>query len=452
MLNGLASLSLRDWFGRNPTGILLLRLASGTFIVSVLGTGLAFISNLLLARWMGVAEYGIYVYAVSWINALALPVTMGRNRIQVRFIPTYLTQDNFGLLRGLVSQSFQRVTIAGVLAGSAMALAVILLRDRMQPELYHSLIIGAFMLPILGLTALRSGALRGLKRVVRAALPEAVIRPAGLLVFVSLFFLFGIENLTASQVMLASLMSAVTAFSIGAVWLASAMPTRTRTEPPRYETRLWTSVALPLLVNTLLIYALNKADVLLLGLLSSTDAVGLYAVAARMSGLALFGVTAVGSILAPMIAERHARGDASGLQQTVTQGAWIAAATNVAILGGLVLLGPWLLSLFGEAFSAGYLPMLVLLAGHLVNALCGNVGFLMTMTGHHNATLRILGTAVVLHVLLSLALIPYWGAIGAAIATAFCEALWSISMVVYVRRNLHIDATIFASWRRKPAH
>jgi O-antigen/teichoic acid export membrane protein len=47
-----------------------------------------------------------------------------------------------------------------------------------------------------------------------------------------------------------------------------------------------------------------------------------------------------------------------------------------------------------------------------------------------------------LNVLLSLALIPPFGLIGAAIATAFSTIAWNLAALVFVRRKLGVNPTI----------
>ena len=46
------------------------RLAGTIFIIRVFSAGLAYFSQVLLARWMGSSEYGVYVYAWTWVLLL----------------------------------------------------------------------------------------------------------------------------------------------------------------------------------------------------------------------------------------------------------------------------------------------------------------------------------------------------------------------------------------------
>ena len=43
------------------------RLAGTIFIIRLLSAALAYLSQILLARWMGGSDYGVYVYVWTWV-------------------------------------------------------------------------------------------------------------------------------------------------------------------------------------------------------------------------------------------------------------------------------------------------------------------------------------------------------------------------------------------------
>ena len=98
---------------------------------------------------------------------------------------------------------------------------------------------------------------------------------------------------------------------------------------------------------------------------------------------------------------------------------------------------------FGPDFPAGNAALVILIAGHLVNALAGSVGFLMPMTGHEREAAYIIGVSVTVKLALNAAPIPPYGIEGAATATAFTTVLWNISMFVFVNQRLGINSTAF---------
>ena len=53
------------------------RLAGTIFIIRVVSAGLAYLSQILLARWMGGSDYGVYVYVWTWVLLLGSMMDFG---------------------------------------------------------------------------------------------------------------------------------------------------------------------------------------------------------------------------------------------------------------------------------------------------------------------------------------------------------------------------------------
>src|SRR6185437_15899369 len=80
---------------------LLRRGASGAFIVSIVGTALGLLANLVMARLIGRAEYGIYALMFSWVSVLVMVAQAGQDISIIRFLPGYIQDNAWGKVRGL---------------------------------------------------------------------------------------------------------------------------------------------------------------------------------------------------------------------------------------------------------------------------------------------------------------------------------------------------------------
>jgi len=186
----------------------------------------------------------------------------------------------------------------------------------------------------------------------------------------------------------------------------------------------------------------QQIGVIMLGSLVGPEAAGVYDVARRMAMLVSFVLVAVNMPLGPVVASLHARGEIERLQRVLVRSARAAAAASCIIAFALSALGPWILRLFGEAFTVGLPVLTVLCVGEILSAAAGSVGLVLNMTGHERATVKGIGVAAVSNVLLNAVLIPKWGVLGAAFAGAASTAVWNTLLIISVWRQLGLHTTV----------
>src|SRR5579863_7931723 len=93
------------------------RLAGTIFIIRVLSAALAYFSQVLLARWMGGSDYGIYVYVWTWVLLLGSMMDFGTSSSAQKIIPEYRTSGEHALLRGFLSGSrWMTLSVSSVIA------------------------------------------------------------------------------------------------------------------------------------------------------------------------------------------------------------------------------------------------------------------------------------------------------------------------------------------------
>ena len=79
---------LGNSFGGSGEASLTKRLAGTIFIIRVLSAALAYLSQILLARWMGGSDYGIYVYVWTWVLLLGSMMDFGISASAQKIIPS----------------------------------------------------------------------------------------------------------------------------------------------------------------------------------------------------------------------------------------------------------------------------------------------------------------------------------------------------------------------------
>jgi len=441
-INGL--LTIKKRLQGKGVGAILVRGASGSFLVLMIGAIMAFGTNMLLARIMGVTQYGIYVYTLTWINILTMLCKLGMDTSSLRFIAMYNAKNEWGLLRGILSRSIQLVLLASTFIGVGASLVVWLLYEKIGSDQALTYWIAFLLLPLLGLTSLRTAALRAFKHVVQAGLPDSIFQRTTIAILAIFSYLYIQQYLQASLVMVFNVTGTLVAFVVGTIWLIRALPVEIHSAAPVYLSKEWLKVSLPLFFMSGMSMILNQTGIVLVGLIVDTENAGVYAVSVRISGLIIFGLLAANMILAPMISELYSTKKYRELQRLITLSARGIFVFTLVIGIGLAVFGKYLLGLFGEDFVAGYISLLILLSGQAVNALTGSVGLLMAMTGHQKEAAKIIGASAVLNIFLNLLFIPAMGMSGAAISTAISLAVVNLAMLYTVWCRLNINPTILA--------
>jgi O-antigen/teichoic acid export membrane protein len=206
-------------------------------------------------------------------------------------------------------------------------------------------------------------------------------------------------------------------------------------------------MAAPMMLITGFTIINQRADVIMVGAFAGTTSAGIYAAAARLANLLVWGLTAVNMIAAPLFAQLHAEGKLNELQRITTLASLGIALFTLPAAAVMLAAGGWLLELFGKEFIQAYPALVFLVAGQCVNALTGSVGYLLIMTGTQREAAIVVGVTAVMNIILNYILIPWMGLAGAALATASCTVLWNGAMYCIVKNKLAVDPSLFGLLR-----
>jgi O-antigen/teichoic acid export membrane protein len=177
----------------------------------------------------------------------------------------------------------------------------------------------------------------------------------------------------------------------------------------------------------------GRFDLLVLSWLASLSTVGTYAVAQMVAELVIIIPQSFGFVILPMIAAGQHERAAPALRLVGTL-ALLAAL-------GMALAGPAMITLgFGDAFRAALVPFFILLPGVWMLAYGNICAFVLGGKKRPGSSSLLAGAATVLTVILDLALIPPFGAVGAAIAATAASTLFGLASLLLVGRLIGTPA------------
>jgi O-antigen/teichoic acid export membrane protein len=422
------------------------RLAGTIFIIRVISAGLAYVAQILLARWMGSSDYGIYVYVWTWVLLLGSMMDFGTSASAQKIIPEYRASGDDARLRGFLSGSRWMTFAVSSLIALLLAYLVKMLSPWLDSASIMPLYLGCLTLPAFVVANVQDGIARSHDWMRLGLMPQFIVRQSLIIGFTAGAFMLGF-HLGATIAMLAS---------VAAVWFATIgqmivlnrrLGSAVTPGPKAYEFRNWLSVSLPILLVESFYLLLSYTDVLVLQQFRSSEEVGIYFAVIKTLVLISFIHYAMSATTAHRFTEYHAAGDRERLAAYVAHAIkwtfWPSLAATLVLLA----LGKPLLWLFGPQFVTGYSIMFVAAIGLVARAAIGPVERLLNMLGHQHACAGAYSLAFGMNVALCFALVPRYGGHGAAAATSISLVFETILLFWIVRRKLGLHVLVFGKKR-----
>lgn len=327
-----------------------------------------------------------------------------------------------------------------LLFGALVTVTTVLL----APDLARRVFGKADLLPVIRLFAFGFSLAAGLKVVAASTTvsqsikfrvySELLAQPAANLVLFFLFYAIGWRLLGATAATVAS-------FGVGlalAIWYQQKLFPHAHFQGPvlskqiasellRFSTAAWLGAVFLNLIPWL--------DRLFLGAYETPATVGVYQAAAQ--ACMLFGVVAgaFNVVVAPRISFLYQSSQMQRLEQVykvVTK--WIVYANTPLFLLFFFAPRQLLEVLYGTKYSASTAPLVILSVAQLIGALAGPIGILLIFTARQGIFAAVAGGGLVLSIALNYALIPRFGSLGAASATA-CGNLAILSVLLLIARS-----------------
>lgn len=387
---------------------------------------------MLAARLLSEEECGVLFLCLTWVLLAGTFSRAGMERALSRLIPAELALHQGASARRALIRAGMIVMALGLLVGLITVLAAPFAAEHLfhAPAALPALRACGVVIPVLTQGVNLGFVLVGFQRPVLSQVLQNLLWP----VFMLAGVLLGLND--AASIMMLMAAAYLVAIFVSLIAILGHRKELLRDEPLPHDAQklsgLW-KTALPLYVVELVQVSIPTLPVLLLGVFADPAAVSSFSIALRASMLVLVVLLSLSMVASPRFAALHRQSDwtqlASVNRRTQALGAFLGGTVCLVLAAG----APILLALIGRNFLGGTPALLVLLIGQGVNALYAGQDGLLAMTGQGHA-LRALNLAqVVVMIVLSFTLIPYFGAVGAAIVTAIVTAQGAIGTAMAVK-------------------
>lgn len=432
------------------SGSRLVQLVAGkVFLVRVASAVLALGSQVLLARWMGSFEFGIYIYVWTWVLMIGALTDLGLSSAARRFIPEYIELQAFDRLRGFLSGSrWLAFGIASAIGGLG-AIGVTLLSPWIGHYAVVPLYLACLAIPIYGLVQAQAGIAQSYDWPNLALMPFFIWRQLIITVLMGAAYLSG----APTDAVTAMIVAVITtwAVTLGQLYVLNRrLKEKLPPGPKRYEVKTWFATSIPIFVVEGFYLLLTYVDILALEHYRTPDEVAVYYAGARLLAIVAFVYFAIAGATTHKFTQYHVAGDkarlASFFAETIRWTFWPSLAACALILA----FGRPLLGLFGANFESGYAVMFILSIGMLARAAVGPAERLLNMLGERKPCAAIYAGAFAINLVLCVILIPRYGIEGAGMATSSALVVESMLLYAVAKRRLGFHVFIMggASARR----
>ena len=418
--------------------------SSALMAARLVGGGIAFGTNLLIARHFGAETLGIIALTMAFVSLLALGVSLGRPAVGMMFVSAYLEHKKLKDIRGFIVAGYRTIAFMSVIVTAAFA-ALLPFADRfVHSDRILAVALACLMAPAFAIINFNSGVLTGYRRQLLALVPDLVVKPALILIAVLAFS--QATPVTSPHVLLAG-------FCL-ALWLTAGFQAllirRQRIFPHgRADTEdagRWRKKAAPWIVIILLSDYVVELHLLAAGLIAGPAEVAILHVCFRLRMLASFGMRALYSFVMPDFYAAHAGGDRARTGHSLTRGNALALGYTLGVCASMAVLGSWLLGLFGEDFTAAYWTLIIVVLTMIPRAVFGPATAVMAAAGEQCSMIIVLILGIAVSMLVCVATFQTLGVNSIALGYAVSITFVSVAQWWQTLRETGVDCSIFSAF------
>jgi O-antigen/teichoic acid export membrane protein len=402
------------------------------------------ISSIVLARYLGATDLGVYSLAISIITIITIFTKMGLDNTLIKFASYSYSINDWMTIKGLHSQMIKLVLSMAIPAILIICLFsdIIAIYVFDEPKLGQSIRLFSLAIIPISLIDLYSQLFKGIDRIKIGMFMQSMPLHVFIICLILIFSIFIPLNLP-KIISIYVLSSVLVLIACSLLW-GKFIPSDAKKIKGYFSRDEMMKTSIPLMWVASLNLVFTYMDTFMIGMFMSSTVVGLYNVASKvvlLSSMILVAINGVVSQKFSVYWETKKKEELERLAQSSTCYMFIL---SIIVFLFYVIFNRFILNLYGQEYIEAWPVLLVLAIGQFVVLATGPVASLLMMTGngkfHKNNTF----VSALINFVLNLLFIPFFGIVGAAVATAISLIVKNLLAVIFVRKNLGIN--VFSNW------
>ncbi|KXA93131.1 hypothetical protein AKJ65_06630 [candidate division MSBL1 archaeon SCGC-AAA259E19] len=414
------------------TGIVL----SGTVFTLFLGL----ISRIFIVRFITPNQYGIYSLGLAITTLLVSLSILGLNHGIPRQI-SYHRGENKSKVKNLIGSSIGFSILMSILSFLFLFLSSNVLATKIfgDPALTTALRVFSFAIPFSILINIFVSIFRGFGKDKPKIYFQNIMRGSIFLLLIGLVIGLGLSFIGVIYAYVLSFVVSALVFAVYAI--KTQIPINFKVNFINSTSKELILFSIPLLGTSILFQVMDWTDTILLGVFKSSEIVGLYQGAYPLAKTIPLALGGAGFLFLPILTGLYSDGkrdNSRRIYQISTK--WIFYL-SLSLFFLLFLFPEMILNfLFGPEYTEASMVLRILSLGFLGRAFFGPNGLSLIAIGESNSVFYGDVGGTITNISLNIALIPYLGIIGAAIA----------STVSLIARNGYFTKILLQKFRIHP--
>lgn len=397
--------------------------------ISIAFRALAIISGYILfyilAKYFGASGVGFFSTVWTILMVSVVFSKLGFDTSIVKYIAEFSKKNELRNVSEIYLRSLKFIVISGIL----VTLIIMLFSGNISNLFFDSdayrkdIFYLSFIILPLTLLNFNAESQKALKNIT----VYSILQNGSINLFFSLFLFiyifFGIST-GISSIIYALLLTIIFLMFVSFIFVFKNIKLQKPSSNFHLSNRQILKTTIPMLLSNSLFLIMNWTDTLMLSSFKSETDVGVYNTSLKIASLSTIILIGINSIAMPKYAEL--KNEKLRFKKFVKQTTFLIILISLPIFLGIMLFPNSLLTIFGNEFITGKTALLILTAGMFFSAISGSTVHILNMTGNEKIVQNILLLSAGLNFVLNFILIPFYGIVGAAIATASTTIFWNI--------------------------
>lgn len=408
-------------------------------IFKVMSLPLSLATTLIISRWYGAESMGLYGLALSIIGIVLSIWTIGISTALPRLLGEARSSDPKQIWKIYIS-CVAIVLVSWIILWLLLyILSTYIAVDLFQDEAltFALQVIAIFVVPLL-VRRINESFLLASKKVQPTEMISKILIPTSILAIVSASYRVRPTHYIPIWAYLLTWWVAMLLSSKIIRWVFDEYDYPVGL----YGAKKILNISRPMLITGITLLFIQYTDILMIGHYMDTTSVWVYTVVLLLASLVGLIFHTLTPIISPILADMFWSGQRAKLHNTITISTRIIGIASGIIFVVLLIFGKFILSLYGVEFIHWYPSLLILWLAQIITCLNALNGVFLNISNKQKILSICYGIWVVINIILNIALIPRFGIVWWALASAISICIINFLASYYIYKHFAIRTFI----------